>query len=56
MNETFNESVNIAIMENETSAADWALSDLAFELYWWADFFNIGCTVALISSDSFARA
>ena len=41
MNEKFNESINIAIMENETNATDWALSDLASELYWWADFFNI---------------
>jgi hypothetical protein len=28
-------------MENEKSAHDWVLKDLAWELYWWVDFFNI---------------
>lgn len=41
MNKIFYESVNIAIIENETSADDWELSDLAAELYWWADLFII---------------
>jgi hypothetical protein len=41
MNKIFCESVNIAIIENETSADDWELSDLAAELYWWVDLFNI---------------
>jgi hypothetical protein len=35
------EPINIAIMENEKSAYDWVLSNLAWELYWWTDFFNI---------------
>jgi hypothetical protein len=36
-----NESINIAIMDNKMSAHDWGLSELAWELYWWVDFFNI---------------
>ncbi len=39
--QTLNEPINIAIMENEKSACDWALSNLAWELYWWVDLFNI---------------
>ena len=35
-----NESVNIAIMDNEKNAHDWNLNQLARELYWWTDFFN----------------
>ena len=35
------EPINIAIMENEKSAYDWALSNLAWQLYWWVNFFNI---------------
>ena len=35
------ESINIHIMENEKNLDDWKLSDLARELYWWVDFFNI---------------
>lgn len=35
------EPINIAIMENEKSVDDWELSGLAWELYWWLDFFNI---------------
>ena len=34
-------NINIAVMENEKDAHDWALNDLAVELYWWCDFFNI---------------
>lgn len=41
MNIIFYESANSAIVENETSANDWELSDLALELYWWLDLFNI---------------
>ena len=42
MQNRLNESINIiAIMENEKSAHDWLLNDLAWELYWWVDFFNI---------------
>ena len=41
MQRQLNESVNIAIMDNEKSAHDWRLNDLAWELYWWVDFFNI---------------
>lgn len=36
-----NERINIEIMENELNASDWPLSELAIELYWWCDFFNI---------------
>lgn len=36
-----NEPINIAIMENEKSVTDWPLSNLAWQLYWWTDFFNI---------------
>jgi len=35
------ESINLAIMENEKSIDDWELNSLAWELYWWVDFFNI---------------
>ncbi len=28
-------------MENEKSVTDWSLYDLAWDLYWWSDFFNI---------------
>lgn len=41
MNRQFNETINVAIMENEKSATDWALHNLAWEMYWWVDFFNI---------------
>ena len=40
MKKQLNEAINIEIMENEKSAHDWALSNLAWELYWWTDFFN----------------
>lgn len=35
-----NERINVQIMENELSA-DWEMNNLAWELYWWVDFFNI---------------
>ena len=35
------EAVNIAIQENQVDASDWPLNDLACELAWWVDFFNI---------------
>ena len=38
---TLNEPINIAIMENEKAAHEWALNFFACELYWWADFFNV---------------
>ena len=41
MQKQLNESINIAIMDNEKSAHDWGLSELAWELYWWVDFFNV---------------
>ena len=41
MHKRLNESINIANMENEKSAYDWDLDDLAEELYWWVDFINI---------------
>ena len=41
MNRQLDEPINIAIKDNEIEANDWVLSDLAFELYWWVDFFNI---------------
>jgi len=34
-----NSRINVAIMENELSA-DWEMNNLAWELYWWVDFFN----------------
>ena len=36
-----NESVNIAIMENELSAVDWELNELAWTLYWFVNLFQI---------------
>jgi hypothetical protein len=33
--------INQAIKENEKDAFDWSLNDLATELYWWTDFFQI---------------
>ena len=41
MQNKLNESINIAIMENELSASEWELNQLAWELYWFVDFFNI---------------
>ncbi|MBW1693088.1 MAG: hypothetical protein JRJ41_02800 [Deltaproteobacteria bacterium] len=35
------EPINVAIMENELANADWELNELAWELIWWIDFFNI---------------
>jgi len=35
------EAVNVAIQENQVEASDWPLNDLASELAWWVDFFNI---------------
>jgi len=34
------EQINLDIKENELSATDWALWELAWELYWWVDLFN----------------
>jgi hypothetical protein len=36
-----NEPINVAIRDNEKAATDWQLNELATELYWWTDFFNI---------------
>jgi hypothetical protein len=33
--------INQHIIQNELSATDWALSDIAHELYWWVDLFNL---------------
>ena len=41
MQRKLTESINIAIMENEKSVTDWELHDLAWELYWWVDLFNL---------------
>ncbi len=41
MQNRLNESINIAIMENEKNADDWLLNELAIKLYWWVDLFNI---------------
>lgn len=41
MNSTATEKINIEIMENELSATDWELNPLAWELYWWVNFFNM---------------
>lgn len=35
------EIINLEIKENELSATDWELNALAWELYWWVDFFQI---------------
>ena len=40
MNKMKDESINLAIRENEKNAPDWELSDLADRLYWWVDYFN----------------
>jgi len=40
MDKVQNDHINIQIMENEKSAHDWVLNNLAWELYWWVDFFN----------------
>lgn len=41
MHKRANEPANININKNERRTHDWALNDLADELYWWVDFFNI---------------
>ena len=41
MNKQLNDTINIAIRENEKAVTDWALSDLAKVLYWWTDIFNM---------------
>lgn len=41
LKQNVNERINIKIMENELNASDWSLIELAIELYWWCDFFNI---------------
>ncbi len=41
MQRKLTESINIAIMENEKSVTDWELHNLAWELYWWVDLFNL---------------
>ena len=33
--------INLAIKDNERDAMDWSLNDLATELYWFVDFFQI---------------
>jgi len=35
------EKINVEIMENELSATDWELHPLAWELWWWVEFFQI---------------
>lgn len=40
MPKPLNERINIAIMENQKTAHDWDLCELACELYWWVDCFN----------------
>ncbi len=39
--ENITEKINVEIRENELSAQDWALNNLAWELYWWVDTFQI---------------
>lgn len=34
------ESINLAIRENEKNIRDWNLSGLAKKVYWWVDYFN----------------
>jgi hypothetical protein len=41
MNKRANEPANINVNKNERRTHDWALNDLADELYWWVDLFNI---------------
>jgi hypothetical protein len=41
MQKQINESINIDIMDNEKNAHDWGFNELAWELYWWVDFFNV---------------
>ncbi|MGB6012977.1 MAG: hypothetical protein WBI57_17085 [Desulfobacterales bacterium] len=35
------DKINLAIMENELSATEWALNSLAWELYWWVNAFQM---------------
>ena len=35
------EQINVEIRDNELATCDWAMNPLAWELYWWVDFFNI---------------
>ena len=41
MQNRINDKINIAIMDNELSATDWEMNQLAWTLYWFVDFFNI---------------
>lgn len=41
MEENQTETINIQITQNEISVSDCELYSLAWELYWWVDFFNI---------------
>jgi len=36
-----NSRINVAIMENAIANDEWEMNNLASELYWWVDFFNI---------------
>ena len=35
------DNINIEVKNNELKATDWELWELAHELYWWVDFFNL---------------
>ena len=41
MQNRINDRINLEIMDNELSAADWEMNQLAWTLYWFVDFFNI---------------
>lgn len=36
-----NDNINVEVKNNELKANDWELWELAHELYWWVDFFNM---------------
>lgn len=39
--QNISEKINLEIMENELSATDWSLNNLAWELYWFVQLFQI---------------
>jgi len=41
MQNRINDRINLEIMDNELSAIDWEMNQLAWTLYWFVDFFNI---------------
>jgi hypothetical protein len=41
MNRQLTEKINLELMNNILETTDWQLNNLAWELYWWCDFFNM---------------